>query len=298
MSYSLEKFSREKIPYYLLIGFILLNHVHGFKGLFIFQTDRALLFMDLGVFFLALGSLAKNHLFYNVKYWSVLAFALSLELILEHSYAPNSSFLYVYFSIAFALGSREQEEKERFAIWANSARLLLCVCLFYAGVQKLSCPFYTDGNLLSSLLMSEGLAYWVLKVHNPSFAEVCEELKQAYISFKMNAPAPPTSLPIIIPEEMVRASQALAFTTIGIELTLSLLCLFRRSYHWFITFIISAGLVLGIYAMADETEFLALICLLSYYANECKGWKAEVFLRGGAYFMLMTLIDFRPFFLG
>jgi len=83
-------------------------------------------------------------------------------------------------------------------------------------------------------------------------------------------------------------------SSIILEGFLACLCLQKKSYNHLVTFVLSLTLVAGIYILVNELLFLALICLLSYYGQECKGKRALVFLGGFFYFLTALVLDYRP----
>ena len=175
----MELSDKENLPKIVLILYISLEHMGSFKSLFCFQTEVGTFFLGVAIFFLCVGSLFVPKVFEKGAYWVVLALFLTFELFLKRSFAANSSYLIVYFMIAFALSFKEVGQEGQRAFWSDSARLLLFVTLFYAGLQKVFSPHYIEGNLLTSVHMKKGFFHWVLSIRDSSFLAAAREFSKA-----------------------------------------------------------------------------------------------------------------------
>ena len=297
----MEKETPHKLPFLVLSLFIIVKHLN--YPLVFIKLDSGLgsLAVGLCIFILTLSSLVLHNVLKEGKYWAFLSALLFIELYNMRFISLNSSYLYKYFVLAFALSFNEDSFDKQKDFWGSSARLLLFIALFFAGLQKAFSPYYREGHLVTNCLMRSGLIHWFFEHFDESFAEKSRLFSQNLHALDNSPEAPPimgeSSLQVLIPRSISLLGSLLSFFSIGLEFGLAFLCLSKKRYQSLLSFGCSLALVIGIYTLVSELLFLALVCLLSYFAHECKGWQSRVYLGCFFYFLIAAAFDYTPFFL-
>jgi len=295
--------AKARLPYFLFILYIICAHHWSFRRLWYINSESPFYKLEIYADLLAGGivcfggiALLWNRLLTNKVYWFLMVALLLIEQYHMRKYALNSSFLYKYLMIGVYLSLTETTAKQRNKFLGKVSRRLLSVALFFAALQKTFSEYYREGNLIASMAFFQGALHELLKKFSTSFNDALEPYHSAVVHMIQYTSISGAS-EVDIPPLLIWLAVLISIGSIIIEFAVAGLCLTKKTYESTLSFFLSLALVLGIYTLAEETLFLGLVCLMSYYAHDCKGPKAYFFIACFLYLLASDFSSFTPFFL-
>lgn len=246
--------------------------------------DEVHLYIKIGTLVISgIGLLFKNTRI-NPLFWLSIALVLLVNLVFRYTSLSNHYFLTFYTTLAIAVSVLSSEKKTHLIF-----RYLLIAVFFFAVLQKIINPYFTDGRLIGSHVLSGGMLYQVMNYTYPSNVESVIE----YDSLLQNIKAIPSDSVVelssgILANEILPIAQAITYFVLSAELLILILLLFKKSFDSPTFHILFVAFIWATAIFRPEYSFFSLLLILMLLAVE-KWRRTPVILTLGSLFVLMVL---------
>jgi len=267
----------------LVIFFVMLSLAH---------LDKAVFISNLGIVSLGIFILINQKWIDTWKAWGIISSLYIINVAVHYENTANHAYLSVYIAIAAFLSLLIKDVS-----FSTNCRLLLGVVMLFASIQKFFCPYYTSGTLIVDYIMRGDSLKWMLSWANDSFAP----LQQASLNNILHIRSQFSDnvwLPTLANSTIIDLAKIFAWSGVILEGLAAIVCFNKKLFNTFLSPVMAVSLLIGIYILRNETEFLSLICVLFYYATpDQKIISKRIYISFFIYFVTVSLIEFRPLFL-
>ncbi|GMG85268.1 hypothetical protein LNKW23_44860 [Paralimibaculum aggregatum] len=225
--------------------------------------------------------------------WTVLALAFAARLIPDYFRAANHEFVLAYFALLMALLWRAEP------FWPHAERFCLFMLALLMGlalIQKVSSPFYMDGDLLGQFLLQRDIYGMLTPLLIPGIGEAdiaATALRDRVLADYALSAGSVTPLPPL-PEGLAATALAMTYSSIAFQGGLEVALLFRRRLGVVLHLVI-VFFVITVYAMRHENVFLSLNCIMGFALTDDRSRGMRVIYVGVIGWLLVTyLLGYRP----
>lgn len=232
-----------------------------------------------------------------VRFGSLLGMLAALAVIVGTTYyvIANHGFMLLWSGIALCLAVACDTPRDLVILRRNAA-MLLGLLMALALVQKLTSPYYMQGELLGGLLVQGEMFTNTLGLVVPGWGDTVAD-HQAAGAALMAEPVAGSAV-IVVPALATGLAVAMTWSSLAAQAVLEVLIIWRaRAGIWLHVAVI--GFVLLVYATRPENVFLSVNGLLGYAMTDEMTARARVWyvvLVGGL--LIAQVVGVRPWVIG